>query len=317
MPDNGIIQTDKLSKSYRKQPVLDTVSLSVDHHSICGFLGPNGAGKTTTIKLLLGLIKPSSGSATIFGKDIVRDSLAIRQRIGYLSQQPNYYGHMTARETLAFTIRFFSRDAVRKTDQRIDEALELVGLMDKADRPIKAFSGGERQRLGIAQAQINQPDLLILDEPAAALDPLGRRDVLDIMKRLRERTTIFYSTHILEDVQRVSDSVVILNGGKLIAQAPIHQLINSDKPIYSVTIRGNAPSVESRLRQQRWIDNVQLIQQNGVTSFDVTVNDQSAAEANMINTIIADGEATVSGFSRKQQQLEDIFIELTGEKSHA
>src|SRR5207237_5538808 len=110
-------------------------------------------------------------------------------------------------------------------EQRIEQTLELVGLADKADRPIKGFSGGERQRLGIAQAQVNYPDLLILDEPAASLDPMGRRDVLEAMERLKQHTTIFYSTHILEDVQRVSDTVAILKNGELIAEAPIDQLL--------------------------------------------------------------------------------------------
>src|SRR3712207_3573464 len=120
---------------------------------------------------------------------------------------------MTARQTLRFVARFFYDGPARAIEARVEETLDLVGLAGKADRPIKGFSGGERQRLGIAQAYVNHPDLLILDEPAASLDPLGRRDVLTIMARLRERTTIFYSTHILEDVQRVSDTVAILKDG--------------------------------------------------------------------------------------------------------
>jgi ABC-2 type transport system ATP-binding protein len=127
---------------------------------------------------------------------------------------------MTARETLEFTARFFYSGPAEAIQARIDETLELVGLADKADRPTKGFSGGERQRLGIAQAQVNYPDLLILDEPAAALDPVGRRDVLDVMERLRAYTTIFYSTHILDDVERVSDYVAILDHGRMVASSP-------------------------------------------------------------------------------------------------
>jgi ABC-2 type transport system ATP-binding protein len=149
--------------------------------------------------------------------DSARESVSIRQRVGYLAQDPRYYDHMTARETLRFTARFFYSGSGRMVEERIQETLDLVGLADKADLPIKGFSGGERQKLGIAQAQVNYPDLIILDEPAASLDPMGRRDVLEVMERLRKHTTIFYSTHILDDVQRVSNTVVIMNHGRLVA----------------------------------------------------------------------------------------------------
>ena len=178
-----VIQTKGLSKSFGEVDALKPLDLEVSEHAIFGFLGPNGAGKTTLMKLLLGLAKPSEGSATIFGNDIETDSVEIRRRVGYLPQDPRFYEYMSARETLDFTAKFFFSGPQKAIDQRVDEMLDLVGLAEKADRPIKGFSGGERQRLGIAQAQVNYPDLLILDEPAAALDPLGRRDVLAIMER--------------------------------------------------------------------------------------------------------------------------------------
>src|SRR5512139_3154733 len=174
-PTNGVvIETHGLSKTFGTVQALKSLNLRVPQHSIFGFLGPNGAGKTTTMKLLLGLIRPTSGGGTIFGQDIVRDSIAIRSRIGYLPQQPRFGDEMSAREMLHFTARFFFRGPEAGIEERVDETLALVGLDDKADRPIKGFSGGERQRLGIAQAQVNYPDLLILDEPAASLDPMGR-----------------------------------------------------------------------------------------------------------------------------------------------
>jgi ABC-2 type transport system ATP-binding protein len=220
-----VIETSKLGKTYKNIRALDALNLKVQHNSIFGFLGPNGAGKTTTIKLLLGLIRPSTGSASVFGMDSVSQSVDIRARIGYLPQEPHFYEHMTARQTLIFTAGFFFKGPKKAIEERVDEMLELVDLAEKADRPIKTLSGGERQRLGIAQAQVNYPDLLILDEPAASLDPLGRRDVLDVMSRLRKYTTVFYSTHILDDVQRVSDTVVILNKGALVAQGSIEELL--------------------------------------------------------------------------------------------
>jgi ABC-2 type transport system ATP-binding protein len=227
METNGtpVIETRGLAKTYKGVQALQTLDLQVQQNSICGFLGPNGAGKTTTIKLLLGLSRPTGGSARVFGKDIEKESDEIRRRVGYLSQDPRYYEYMTARETLRFTARFFYEGPRAEIESRVAETLDLVGLADKADRPIKGFSGGERQRLGIAQAQVNYPDLLILDEPAASLDPIGRRDVLEVLCRLRKYCTVFYSTHILDDVQRVSDTVVILNKGALVAQGPIEELL--------------------------------------------------------------------------------------------
>ena len=157
-------------------------------------------------------------------------------------------------------------------EKRINETLELVGLEDKADRSIKGFSGGERQRLGIAQAQINYPDLLILDEPAASLDPMGRRDVLEVMERLRKYTTIFYSTHILEDVQRVSDTVVILNHGRLVAQGPIEELISGgDGLVYSLSVKGDGKSAQNNITGCPWVESVTLESDDIGTTLKVKV----------------------------------------------
>ena len=234
-----VIETHGLSKLYKDTQALSSLDLKVHHNSIFGFLGPNGAGKTTTIKLMLGLTRPTAGNANIFGMDSVTQSVAIRAHIGYLPQEPHFYEYMTARQTLRFTAGFFFKGPKAAIENRVGEMLELVDLTDKADRPIKTFSGGERQRLGIAQAQVNYPDLLILDEPAASLDPLGRRDVLEVMSKLRKYATIFYSTHILDDVQRVSDTVVILNKGKLVAQGPIEELLaGSEGVVYIIHLKG-------------------------------------------------------------------------------
>jgi ABC-2 type transport system ATP-binding protein len=198
------IETHGLSKRFGSVQALESLNLEVPRGSIFGFLGPNGAGKSTTIKLLLGLSRPTAGAGQIFGLDARTQSLAVRRRIGYLAQEPRFYDDMSVREALRFVLRFFTTGPSGALERRIDETIDLVGLGDKADRPIRGFSTGERQRLGIAQAQVHQPELLILEEPAASLDPMGRHDVLEIMQRLRERgTTVFYSTHILSDVQRV------------------------------------------------------------------------------------------------------------------
>lgn len=253
----------------------------------------------------------------IFGKDITQESLAVRRKVGYLAQDPRYYEHMTARQTLRYTARFFYSGPRDLIEARIEEMLLLTGLEDKADRPIKGFSGGERQRLGIAQAQVNYPDLLILDEPAASLDPMGRRDVLTVMETLRKYTTIFYSTHILEDVQRVSDSVAILNRGRLVANAPIDELLkgNSAPGIYTVTIKGDTTLVRKRLAEQAWVQSVSTESNNGLTTWQVSVKDDEAAEDRLLRLILEDRAVRVKSFGRKTYNLEEVFLNLVGEEN--
>jgi len=313
---NLVIEMHNLSKAYKEAQALQGLNLRVKEHSIFGFLGPNGAGKSTTIKILLGLIQPSAGQATIFGHDVQRDSVAIRKRTGYLAQEPRYYEHLTARQILGYTARFFYRGPKDLIDARVQEMLELVGLEDKADRPVGGFSGGERQRLGIAQAQVNYPDLLILDEPAASLDPMGRHDVLEIMEKLRKHTTIFYSTHILEDVQRVSDTVAILNRGKLIAEAPISELLAGDgcSAIYEVTLKSEVAAsitdAQSRVSGQPWVQNLSMAVEDGLTGWQVSVSDDAAAEDLLLRLILEDRSLKVKHFGRKTYNLEEVFLEL-------
>jgi ABC-2 type transport system ATP-binding protein len=315
--NNLVIQTHGLTKTYKGSTALQNLDLQVPQNSICGFLGPNGAGKSTTIKLLLGLTHPTSGRAEVFGMDSVRDSIAIRQRVGYLAQDPRYYDHMTARETLRYTARFFYSGPSRMIDERIKETLELVGIADKADRLIKGFSGGERQRLGIAQAQINYPDLIILDEPAASLDPMGRRDVLEVLERLRKHTTVFYSTHILDDVQRVSDTVVILKHGQIVAHAPIQELLaGKDGIVYSLIVKGDGQSAKTRLSQEAWVKSVSTTSSNDSTALQVNVTDAGAAESQLLRLVLMDGGTTVTEFGRKKHNLEEIFLNIVeGDKN--
>lgn len=306
----NVIDLQGLSKIYKETAALKPLNLKVKKNSIYGFLGPNGAGKTTTMKLMLGLIQPSEGSGTIFGLDILKDSIKIRNKIGYLPQEIKMYEHMTARETLRFTARFFFKGPKIEIEKRVNEMLTLVGLEEIADRRIKTYSGGEKQRLGIAQAQINYPDLLILDEPAASLDPLGRRDVLKVLERLREYTTVFYSTHILDDVERVSDTVAILNHGKLIAQGPISEILaGNEGTIYSLSTKGEYGNLESRLKQTPWINKVNITPINGRIDWIIGVTDNELAEQQLLG-LIQNENVKVTSFSQKQHDLEDIFMNL-------
>ena len=308
---NLVIDTHGLSKTYGAIHALQPLDLKVARNSIFGFLGPNGAGKTTTIKLLLGLTRPTTGGGTMCGCDIVRESLEVRRKIGYLAQNPRFYEHMTARETLRFRACFFYRGPTAEIEQRIEETLELVGLDDKADRPIRSFSGGELQRLGIGLAQVNYPELLILDEPAASLDPQGRRDVLEVMSRLRKHATIFYCTHILDDVQQVSDSVAILNHGELVAQAPLQELLTgSEGTIYMIVMEGDTGAAQARLESLPWVTGIKVTSQEAQTTWQVSVTDEAAAKSELFRMLVCDEHVNVLEFGRKKYELEDVFLSI-------
>jgi ABC-2 type transport system ATP-binding protein len=199
------------------------LNLSVNTGEVFGFLGPNGAGKTTTMNVLLGFVNPTAGSASLFGVD-VRKPIA-RQRIGYLPELTYYYKFLTAEELLRFYAKIFEIPR-SETEKRIDELLKLVELEPARKRPIKSYSKGMQQRVGLAQALINDPDLLILDEPTSGLDPIGRMKVREIIQRLKEQgKTVFFSSHELGEVETVCDRVAILHEGQVKAEGRVNDLL--------------------------------------------------------------------------------------------
>ena len=319
MQDGPAIYIEGLEKRYGEVRALKSLDLTVPKGSICGFLGPNGAGKTTAIKILLGLAAPDRGCVRILGLDALADSLRVRREVGYLAQSPTFYEHMTAREILRFVGRFYLEGPARALDRRVSEMLDLVDLSARADRPIGGFSGGEKQRLGIAQAAISRPPLLILDEPAAALDPMGRRRVLEIMEQLRGQTTIFYSTHILDDVQRVSDTVIILRDGEIQSQGPIEDLLGGGAPTYTVlaTHPGGPRAlkeIEAQLVQKQWVTGVETDISGNSVNWEIAVSDTDAADQELLRLIINEDETVVHSFGRRQHRLEEIFMELMSEE---
>src|ERR1700761_4747418 len=225
-----ILKTDKLRVEYRSREMRQTtkialagLDLEVRAGEVFGFLGPNGAGKTTTMNVLLGFVQPTSGGASLFG-DSVRQPIA-RQRIGYLPEMTYYYKFLTAEELLRFYARLFDIPCA-EMERRIDAALKLVELEDARKRLIKTYSKGMQQRVGLAQALINNPDLLILDEPTSGLDPVGRMKVREIIQRLKEQgKTVFFSSHELGEVETVCDRVGILHQGKLQVQGRVSDLL--------------------------------------------------------------------------------------------
>jgi len=217
------IQIDSVSKNFGSKAAVVSLSLEIPAGELFAFLGPNGAGKTTTMNVLLGFVNATSGTANLFGVD-VRQPIA-RQRIGYLPELTYYYKFLTAEELLRFYAKVFGIPR-QETEQRIDRLLKLVELEPVRKRPIKSYSKGMQQRVGLAQALINNPDLLILDEPTSGLDPIGRMKVREIIQRLKnEGKTVFFSSHELGEVETVCDRVAILHQGKLMVEGPVNDLM--------------------------------------------------------------------------------------------
>jgi len=209
----GILEINGLCKRFGSKEVLKGLDMDVPENSIFGFVGQNGAGKTTTMKIILGLLKPDSGSVTVCGEKVSYGETRTNRHIGFLPDVPEFYGYMTPMEYLCLCgeITGLSRS---RTRSRSEELLELVGLKNEKKK-IGGFSRGMKQRLGIAQALLNEPKILICDEPTSALDPIGRKEILDILLAAKGKTTILFSTHILSDVERICDHIAVLHGGRL------------------------------------------------------------------------------------------------------
>lgn len=226
----AVIEIEDLSKDFmvgfwRKRPVraLDGLNLEVQPGEVFGFLGPNGAGKTTTLKILMTLLRPTSGRARILGEPV--ESVRMRRRIGYLPENPYFYDYLTAEEFLSYIGSLFGLSG-HGLVTRVRSLLEAVGLGEQAKVQLRKFSKGMTQRIGIAQALINEPEVVFLDEPMSGLDPLGRREVRQIIAALREKgVTVFFSSHILPDVESLCDRVAILNRGRLRETGPLHDIL--------------------------------------------------------------------------------------------
>jgi len=307
----GEVSTRGLTKRYRLDVALDGLDLDVPAGCVFGFLGPNGAGKTTTLRLLTGLARPTAGSATVAGIDATTGGRALAERIGALDQDPRYYGWMTGRELLTFVGRLHGLDGAALR-ARVDEVLETIGLVDAAKRRIGGYSGGMRQRLGIGQAILPRPSVLFLDEPVSSLDPAGRRDVLELIGRLRGTCTVFMSTHILNDVERVCDRVGILDHGRLVTEAPMDELLASHaRPILELDPEPDQDAaiaaLVATLRGQAWTRDVRM--ESGLVRVFVTDAERAATE--MLPLVVASG-VRVGRFERVRPTLEDVFLALVG-----
>jgi ABC-2 type transport system ATP-binding protein len=250
----AIIEIEGLTKDFRvgfwkKRPVraLDHLNLSVEKGEVFGFLGPNGAGKTTTLKILMNLIRPTDGSARVIGEPV--SSVSLRQRIGYLPENPYFYDYLTAEELLLYVGKLFGMRQPALGD-RVSVLLENVGLQDARRLQLRKFSKGMVQRIGLAQAMINDPEVIFLDEPMSGLDPLGRRDVRQTILGLkRNGVTVFFSSHILPDVEALCDRVAILNHGRLQQMGALHEILKVKIEAHEIVLAGITPELVDGLRQ--------------------------------------------------------------------
>ncbi len=219
-----VLELRKVQKSFGNLEVIRDLSFKVPEHTVFGFIGRNGAGKTTTMKMILGFLQPTAGEILVCGDLVAYGNTKTNRNIGYLPDVPEFYGYMTPLEYLKLCGEITGL-AKGQITARSRELLSLVGL-ENVGRRIRGFSRGMKQRLGIAQALLNEPKLLICDEPTSALDPIGRKEILDILSVARERTTIVFSTHILSDVERISDRIGVLNDGQLVLQGTVQEIKN-------------------------------------------------------------------------------------------
>jgi len=243
---NTIIEIENLTKDYevgfwkkKRVRALDGLTLNVEGGQIFGFLGGNGAGKTTTIKILMSLIFPTTGNAKIFGEDI--SSVRMHSRIGYCPENPYFYDYLKASELMNYFGELFGLDASRRT-QKTEELLTKVGLEEKDwNKQLRKFSKGMLQRVGLAQALINEPEIVFLDEPMSGLDPIGRREIRELIADLREKgTTVFMSTHILSDIEALCDNVAILRRGRLAATGKLDDLLSEagERQSFEINVKG-------------------------------------------------------------------------------
>jgi len=247
----AVIKTRQLTKHYGDLVAVDRLDLVIQPGEVFGLLGPNGAGKTTTILMLLGLCEPTSGRAQVVGFDPTHEPLEVKRRVGYLPDDVGFYGELTGRQNLRYTAALNGLDR-RAGDVRVGELLEQVGLADSADRPVEQYSRGMRQRLGLADALVKDPSVVILDEPTASIDPAGVAEVLDLIRSLaRERgVTVLLSSHLLHQVHQVCDRVAIFRAGRVLAEGPMARLaeqLATDTQVLEAGVDGPADQVKAAL----------------------------------------------------------------------
>jgi ABC-2 type transport system ATP-binding protein len=303
------IKTENLGKKYGTVTALDNLNLEIPENVVFGFLGPNGAGKTTTVRLLTGFAQPTAGQATVAGEAVSSNSLALQAKIGLLPDVPAFYEWMNAREYLRL-VGELHRLSGNEIALRSQELLKLVDLDQDSARRIGGYSRGMRQRLGVAQALMNRPQVLFLDEPTSALDPIGRREVLDLILRLKQTATIFMSTHILSDVERVCDLVGIINKGQLITISPVQAMQKKyARSTFEMEFLEDPRLFVESLKNIPWLADPQFITEHGMPLVKVRALDMAYAQK-QLPALISQSGLTLTRYELSMPDLEEIFIQI-------
>ncbi|EFR99312.1 ABC transporter ATP-binding protein [Listeria seeligeri] len=299
----GKLKIQGLKKKYNGKIVIKGINLTINNKECVALIGPNGAGKTTIINMIVQILTPDEGQITLNGQD----AKLVREKIGFLPQYPEFYGWMTAVECLRFMGKLSNMEK-KDIETRIQEVLLLVGLADKAKKKISTYSGGMRQRLGIAQAILHRPELLILDEPVSALDPIGRREIIQLLENLKKEITILFSTHILKDAEEICDRIAIIKEGELVTDKTITQLLQEESSsIFDVEFIGDSDAWQQILIQNEFIEKIEKIG----TVYQVYSTDRKACSEAILKTLLQiNGE--LIRVENRHQNLEEIFVEKVG-----
>ncbi|MDH4141380.1 MAG: ABC transporter ATP-binding protein [Chloroflexota bacterium] len=290
---------------------VDRLDLDIPAGSVFGLLGPNGAGKTTTLRMITGLARPTAGAVAIDGVTVQPDNPGVRRSIGVLDQAPRFYGWMRGRELVELAGRLAGLTGA-ELRARTRDTLERTGLDASAERRIGGYSGGMRQRLGIAAALVSDPGLLLLDEPVSSLDPEGRRDLLSLIADLRGNATVIFSTHVLDDVERICDRVGILDTGRLVEEAALDDLlaryaVASYRLVLAPDQEDAVEALRAALGTAPWCARTS----GGAGELVVAVHDEAAAIAGLLPLVVASGVHLVR-FEQERPTLEDVFLRLVG-----
>jgi ABC-2 type transport system ATP-binding protein len=306
-----MITVEHLTKRYGSTLAVNDLNFSVDAGEILGFLGPNGAGKTTTMRMLTGYMPPSEGTAKIAGFDVLEDSLAVRQRIGYLPETPPLYREMTVQGYLHFVASIKGVSAGDRP-RRVDWAIERCGLTERRDQLIRKLSKGFRQRVGIAQAIVHDPPVIILDEPTVGLDPKQIIEVRNLIKSLAGDHTIILSTHILPEVSMTCNRVVIIQKGRVVATDTIDQLVNrsDNRTQYELKLSGNLEPFQTALAQFPGLAGVQTQSEGDNHVVTVTTSGDTDVGPELTALVVQAG-LRLYEMNRRRATLEDVFLQLT------